>query len=99
MGAGFEVVPATVSEAAGHAHRAAAEVRPVDLAGALGGIATGLPGGTSVTAAARLSEVWHEAVPQWATDTEAYGGQLDDAARGYRGTEQQATNDVNGAGR
>ncbi|MEU4672836.1 hypothetical protein AB0F91_33955 [Amycolatopsis sp. NPDC023774] len=99
MGAGFEVVPATVSEAAGHAHRAAATVRPVDLAGPLSGMATGMPGGTSVTAAAQLSDVWHEAVPRWATDTDAYGEQLDDAARGYRGTERQATDDVNGAGR
>ncbi|MGW4486829.1 hypothetical protein ACWEOE_23655 [Amycolatopsis sp. NPDC004368] len=99
MGAGFEVVPATVAEAAGHAHRAAATVRPVDLAGSIAGVATGMPGGTSVGAAAQLGDAWHTAVPQWATDTDAYGTQLDDAARAYHGTEQQATGDVTEAGR
>ena len=65
MGAGFEVVPATVAEAAGHARRAAATVRPVDLAGSLAGVASGLPGATSVAAAAQLGDAWHTAVPRW----------------------------------
>jgi hypothetical protein len=99
MSAGFEVVPASVGESAGRAHRAAAAVRPVDLAGALAGVAAGLPGGTSVPAAARLSDVWGEVVPKWASDTEAYGGQLDAAARGYRGAEDRAGADVRAAAR
>src|SRR5262245_50795487 len=99
MGAGFEVVPASVGESAGHAHRAAAAVRPVDLSGPRGGTPAGMPGGTSVSAAAQLSDVWGAALPQWAKDTDAYGTQLDDAAETYRRTENSAAEGLRSEGR
>ncbi|MDT8915919.1 hypothetical protein [Amycolatopsis sp. PS_44_ISF1] len=97
MGAGFEVVPASVGESAERAHRAAAAVRPVDLAGALSGVPAGLPGGASAEAAARLAEVWGHARTRWISDVEVYGGRLDRAARGYRGADERAGADIQSA--
>ncbi|SFP24333.1 hypothetical protein [Amycolatopsis rubida] len=97
MGTGFEVAPGEVATAARRAHQAAATVRTVDLAGALAGV--GLSGGTSVAAADRLSSTWGRAVPKWAAATEAYAGNLDQAAAGYRDTDQNATGKIAAAGR
>ncbi|MFD2472821.1 hypothetical protein [Amycolatopsis silviterrae] len=97
MGTGFEVAPAEVATAAERAHHAASAVKAVDLPGALAGV--GLAGGTSVAAADRLSGTWGRAVPKWTADTEAYAGNLDQAAAGYRDTDQNATNKIAAAGR
>ncbi|WP_409182920.1 hypothetical protein F9C11_00120 [Amycolatopsis sp. VS8301801F10] len=97
MGTGFEVAPGEVATAAGRAREAAAAVRAADLAGALAGV--GLAGGTSVAAADRLSGAWGRAVPKWTADAEAYAGNLDQAAAGYRGADQNATGEIAAAGR
>lgn len=97
MGTGFEVAPGEVATAAGRAHEAAATVRTVDLAGALAGV--GLSGGTSVAAADRLSGAWGRAVPKWTAGTEAYAGNLDQAAAGHRGSDRNATGEIAAAGR
>ncbi|WP_037361686.1 hypothetical protein [Amycolatopsis orientalis] len=97
MGTGFEVAPGEVATAVGRARQAAATVRSADLAGALAGV--GLPGGTSLAAADRLSDTWGRAVPKWTADTEAYAGNLDQAAAGYRGSDQNATGKIAAAGR
>ncbi|WP_037818376.1 MULTISPECIES: hypothetical protein [Amycolatopsis] len=97
MGTGFEVAPREVVTAAGRAHQAAATVRTVDLAGALAGV--GLSGGTSAAAADRLSDTWGRVVPKWTADTEAYAENLDQAAAGYRDSDQNAAGEIAAAGR
>ena len=96
-GTGFEVAPAEVATAGGRARQAASAVKAAGLPGALAGV--GLPGGTSVAAADRLSDTWGRAVPKWAADTEAYAENLDQAVAGYRDSDQNATNKIATAGR
>ncbi|HWD00863.1 MAG TPA: hypothetical protein VG674_00120 [Amycolatopsis sp.] len=90
MSSGFEVVPASVAEAAEHAHRAAATVRPLDLRGPLVGITKGMPGGASAGAAALLGDEWAQRVSRWAED--AHGDRLRDAVQTYRGGQSSAAN-------
>ena len=94
MSGGYEVVLGGIEAASGAARRAADAVRPVELAGALAGVAAGLPGGTSGEAARLLADAWGTAVPAWVKNTGEYSRQLAGSARSYRSNEQATAHDL-----
>ena len=97
MSGGYEVVLDRIEAACGAARRAADVVKPVDLAGALAGVAPGLSGGTSGEAARLLADAWRTAVPDWVRNSGEYSEQLDGSVRLYRSNEQAAVHDLRAA--
>ncbi|OKJ95749.1 hypothetical protein [Amycolatopsis sp. CB00013] len=94
MTGGYEVALASIGAASGAAKRASADVRKVDLAATLAGVATGLPGGVSGEAARLLADAWSRAVPDWAQNTADYAERLDEAAARYRANELAASREL-----
>ncbi|ANN16345.1 hypothetical protein SD37_12270 [Amycolatopsis orientalis] len=96
MTGGYEVTLEAIVAASGAAKRASNDVRQVDLAAALTGVAAGLPGGVSGEAARQLADAWGRAVPGWAENAAGYSGQLDEAAVRYRSNELVASRELRG---
>ncbi|MFJ4101790.1 hypothetical protein [Amycolatopsis japonica] len=94
MTGGYEVALASIGAASGAAKRASADVGKVDLAAALAGVATGLPGGVSGEAARLLADAWSRAVPDWAQNTADYAERLGEAAVRYRANELAASREL-----
>jgi hypothetical protein len=91
---GYEVVIEAIEKSSKAARRASEGARPVDLAGALAGIAQGLPGGTAIEAARLLGEMWGRELPTWVKNMDEYAAQLTSAARRYRTDDQAAAHDL-----
>jgi hypothetical protein len=94
MSGGYEVLIQAIERSAAAAKRAAEGVGRVDLAGALAGVAQGLPGGAAVEAARLLGDRWQRELPTWVRNMDDYSEQLTRAARRYRADDEAAAHDL-----
>ncbi|MGO1509173.1 MAG: WXG100 family type VII secretion target [Actinomycetaceae bacterium] len=86
----FEAEIGQLETAASNARDASGEIGGVDLAAAIDGIATAMPGSTSATSVTDLQASWTEEKDALVTGLDDYAQGLEDAATIYRTTDQSA---------
>ncbi|EID53344.1 type VII secretion target [Saccharomonospora xinjiangensis] len=92
---GFEVVTASLREAAGAAEDAADQLRSVDLS-VVGDLAKALPGTRASGSATKVAEQWGDETSGWAKAMDGYAKKLTSAADAYDTNDRDAGDTVGG---
>lgn len=93
MGNGYQAQIAGLRSAAKAADSAAEQVSGIDLAGAIGEAADGMPGSRCVQSFNPLGNAWRGDIAGWVSQASGYADALTAAADTYSANEDAAAND------